>query len=102
MARFDHSDQPDTDGRPTENMLHAAVSEARSLSAHEAASFLEISPATLRAWEQAFGFPTSVESEEPAPNYLITELVAIQDALPDALSITSAIHTARRRLEHTL
>jgi hypothetical protein len=83
-------------------MLHATAGKAQSLSAHDAASFLDISPATLRAWEQAFGFPTSVESEEPAPNYLITELVAIQDALPDALSITSAMHTARRSVEHTL
>jgi hypothetical protein len=97
MARTDLPDQPGPDGPPTE-MLHAAASEAQSLSAHEAASFLEISPATLRAWEQAFGFPTSVESAEPDPNYLITELVAIQDAL----SITSAIHAARRRLAHTL
>jgi hypothetical protein len=43
-----------------------------------------------------------VRSEQPAPKYLIAELVALQDALPGALSITSAIHTARRHVDHAL
>jgi hypothetical protein len=70
---------------------------ADSLSADDAANFLDISTATLCAWEQRFGFPAAVMSEHPAPNYLVTDLLALQDALPEALSITSAIQTARRR-----
>jgi hypothetical protein len=52
----------------------------------------------LRAWEHEFGFPASVGSEHPAPKYLVTELLALQDALCDALSITAAIHTARQHV----
>lgn len=88
------------DPMSTENRRGAAVSGARSLTADEAANLLHISPATLRAWEQAFGLPTSLRSESPAANYLTTELLALHDALPEALSITSAIHTARHRTPH--
>jgi hypothetical protein len=82
--------------------LCAAVTETQSLPAHEAANFLHISPTTLRAWEQEFGFPTSVRSEHPAPTYLVTELLALQDALCDASSITAAIHSARQRATQPL
>jgi hypothetical protein len=74
------------------------ASRTSSLTAHEAATFLHISPETLLAWEHEFGFPVSVRSTQPTPNYLISELLALQDALPDALSITSAIHIARQRV----
>jgi hypothetical protein len=102
MAHPDPSDQPNPEAPLTENMLLAAASDERSLPVHEAASFLHISPATLRAWEREFGFPASVRSEHPTPTYLIAELLALQDALPDASSVTSAIHTARRRIDRTL
>jgi hypothetical protein len=99
MPPLNPSDQPNPDAQLTENMPLAGASDARSLPAHEAASFLQISPATLRAWEQEFGFPASVRSNHADPNYLITELLALQHALPEALSITSAIHSARRRID---
>jgi hypothetical protein len=102
MTDPDSSDQNRPDARQTENMLLAAASDERSLPVHEAASFLHISPATLRAWEREFGFPASVSSEHPTPTYLIAELLALQDALPDASSVTSAIHAARRRIDRTL
>jgi hypothetical protein len=102
MAPTDPSGQPNPDTPPAENALHAAAGDALSLPVHEAASFLDISPATLRGWEQAFGFPASVSPEQPVPTYLVAELVALQDALPSALSITSAIQSARRRVEHSL
>ena len=82
---------PDT---PLTDTLRATVAEAQSLPVHDAANFLHISPTTLLAWEQQFGFPASVGSDHPA-TYRITELLALQDALSDALSITSAIESAR-------
>lgn len=87
---------------PLTNTLRATVTDAQSLPAHEAANFLHISPTTLGAWEQQFGFPASVGSEHPAAAYLITELLALQDALCDALSITSAIQSARQHTARTL
>lgn len=88
---------PAPDESLTGNLLGAAFTDAQFLSAHEAATFLQISPETLRTWEEEFGFPASLMSD-PVPNYLITDLLAIQDALPHALSVTSAIHTARRSI----
>jgi hypothetical protein len=102
MAPDDPSGQPNPNGSPAEHAVHTAAGDAPSLPVHEAASFLEISPATLRGWEQAFGFPASVRSDQPVPTYLVAELVALQGALPGALSITSAIHTARRCVEHSV
>lgn len=93
---------PAPDNLPTDDTLHAAVTGARSVTAHEAADFLHITPATLRTWEQQFGFPAPVRSEHPDPNYLVTELLVLQDALSEALSITSAIHAARQRIAHAL
>jgi hypothetical protein len=40
-----------------------------------------------------------MSSAHPDPNYRMTELLALQDALADALSITSAVHTARQRID---
>ena len=88
-------------GTPPTNTPCATVTEAQSLPAHEAANFLHISPTILRAWEQQFGFPASVGSDHPAATYLITDLVALQDALCEALSITSAIQSARQHTAHT-
>jgi hypothetical protein len=93
---------PTSDGPSTDDALRCAVTDSRSLSAHEAANLLCISPATLRAWEHEFGFPASVRSEHPVPNYRVTDLLALQDALSSALSITSAISTARQRIPHPL
>jgi hypothetical protein len=102
MAHSDPSDQPRRGAPVTEDLLLVAPSSARSLPAQEAASLLNISPAALQAWEREFGFPASVSSEHPAPSYLITELLALQDALSGALSIASAVHTARRSMRQTL
>lgn len=79
----------------------AAVTEAPRLPAYEAASLLHVSPATLRTWEQGFDFPTSVESTHPVPEYLVAEVLALQDALSEALSISSAIHAARQLVAPT-
>jgi hypothetical protein len=102
MGHRDFSDQPCPDGAPSERLLPGAGSDAGSLPAHEAAGFLQISAATLRSWEQEFGFPASMKSADPDPNYRMTELLALQDALADALSITSAVHTARQRVDRAI
>jgi hypothetical protein len=102
MLHRDFPDHPSPDGVPSERLLPGECSDAGSLPAHEAAGFLHISAATLRSWEQEFGFPASMESTHPDPNYRMTELLALQDALADALSITSAVHTARQTIERAI
>jgi hypothetical protein len=99
LVHRDHRDQSSPDGGLSERSLPVEGGDAGSLPAHEAASFLHVSAATLQSWEQEFGFPASTRSAHPVPNYLMTELLALQDALADALSITSAVHTARQSVD---
>jgi hypothetical protein len=102
MQHPDRPDQPNrrADAPVADEPPRAAVTGARSLTAHEAADFLHVSLATLRTWEQEFGFPASRESKPAARDYLISELLALQDALPEALSVSSAIRSARRQIAH--
>ena len=67
----------------------------RHLKTSEAASLLNVSPNTLRAWEQRFGFPKPQRS--PGKHRLFTygEIAALRDALQDGLSISSAISRAQ-------
>jgi MerR family transcriptional regulator, light-induced transcriptional regulator len=67
----------------------------RHLKTSEAAALLNVSPNTLRAWEQRFGFPKPERS--PGKHRLFTygEIVALRDALQDGLSISSAISRAQ-------
>ena len=102
MVHRDRPDQLGPDGALTATLPQEEGSDAESLSAHEAASFLQISAATLRSWEQEFGFPASMRSTHPDPNYLMTDLLALQDALANALSITSAVHTARQTIDRSI
>jgi hypothetical protein len=101
MVHRDVSDQPNPDGALSERLLPGEGGDAGTLTAREAASFLQISAATLQSWEQEFGFPASMRSAHHDLNYLMTELLALQDALADALSITSAVHTARQSVDRS-
>ena len=67
----------------------------RHLKTSEAAALLNVSPNTLRAWEQRFGFPKPERS--PGKHRLFTygEIVSLRDALQDGLSISSAISRAQ-------
>lgn len=67
----------------------------RALKTSEAAALLNVSPNTLRAWEQRFGFPRPVRS--PGRHRLFTsdEIVALRDALQEGLAISSAVAKAR-------
>jgi|HubBroStandDraft_6_1064221.scaffolds.fasta_scaffold263064_1 DNA-binding transcriptional MerR regulator len=67
----------------------------RDLRVDEAAAVLCVSPATLRAWEQRFGYPRSVFGAAGQRRYSGGEVVALHDRLEAGLSVASAINTAR-------
>ncbi len=71
----------------------------RYLKTSEAATLLNVSPNTLRAWERRFGFPKPQRS--PGKHRLFThgEVAALRDALQEGLSISSAISRAREGLQ---
>ena len=70
----------------------------RYLKTSEAATLLNVSPNTLRAWERRFGFPKPLRS--PGKHRLFThgEVAALRDALQEGLSISSAVSRAREGL----
>lgn len=70
----------------------------RYLKTSEAATLLNVSPNTLRAWERRFGFPKPQRS--PGRHRLFThgEVVSLRDALQEGLSIASAVSRAREGL----
>jgi DNA-binding transcriptional MerR regulator len=70
----------------------------RYLKTSEAATLLNVSPNTLRAWERRFGFPQPQRS--PGKHRLFThgEVAALRDALQEGLSISSAVSRAREGL----
>jgi DNA-binding transcriptional MerR regulator len=70
----------------------------RYLKTSEAATLLNVSPNTLRAWERRFGFPRPQRSEGRHRMYTHGEILALRDALRDGLSISSAISRAREGL----
>src|SRR5437588_309336 len=67
----------------------------RHLKTSEAASLLNVSPNTLRAWEQRFGFPKPQRSPGKHRMFTYGEIAALRDALQDGLSISSAISRAQ-------
>ena len=69
--------------------------EMRDLLLDEAAAVLCVSPETLRAWEQRFGYPHSVFCAPGQRCYAHSEVIALRDCLEAGLSIVSAINTAR-------
>src|SRR5215213_964776 len=75
--------------------LHLAV---RTLKTSEAASLLNVSPNTLRAWERRFGYPKPQRSPGKHRLYTHGEVAALRDALQEGLSISSAISRARESL----
>ncbi|HEX6944554.1 MAG TPA: MerR family transcriptional regulator [Casimicrobiaceae bacterium] len=70
----------------------------RTLKTSEAASYLNVSPNTLRAWERRFGYPTPMRTEGKHRLYTHGEIAALRDALKEGLSISSAISRAREKL----
>jgi DNA-binding transcriptional MerR regulator len=77
----------------------------RTLRTSEAAAYLNVSPNTLRGWEQRFGYPRPRRSPGRHRMYAFAELVALREALADGLAVSSAISAAREAVaadEHTL
>ena len=70
----------------------------RYLKTSEAATLLNVSPNTLRAWERRFGFPKPQRSPGRHRLYTYGEVVALKDALQEGLSISSAVSRAREGL----
>lgn len=67
----------------------------RSLKTREAAALLNVSPNTLRVWEQKYGFPTPVREPGRHRSYSYAEIVALRDVLEGGLSVASAISIVR-------
>lgn len=74
----------------------------RTLKTSEAASFLNVSPNTLRSWERRFGFPKPRRSPGQHRLYTYGDIAALRDALLAGLSISSAISVAREGLRSGL
>jgi DNA-binding transcriptional MerR regulator len=66
-----------------------------TLKTSEAAALLHVSPNTLRAWEQRFGFPRPQRSRGQHRIYSYAEIAPLRDALAEGLSISSAVSVAR-------
>jgi DNA-binding transcriptional MerR regulator len=66
------------------------------LKVREAATHLNVSPSTLRAWEQRFGYPRPGRSPGGHRLYRHADIAALRDALEQGLSISSAISRVRQ------
>src|SRR5881275_1174921 len=73
-------------------------SDVRTLKTSEAASLLNVSPNTLRAWERRFGYPRPHRSPGRHRLYAYAEVAGLRDALQEGLSISSAVSGAREGL----
>jgi DNA-binding transcriptional MerR regulator len=70
----------------------------RTLKTSEAASMLNVSANTLRAWERRFDYPKPQRTAGKHRVYVHGEVAALRDALRDGLSISSAVSRARESL----
>ncbi len=70
----------------------------RYLKTSEAATLLNVTPATLRMWESRFAFPTPQRSAGNHRMYLYGEVIALRDTLRVCGSTTSAVRAARETL----
>jgi DNA-binding transcriptional MerR regulator len=70
----------------------------RTLKTSEAATLLNVSANTLRAWERRFDYPQPQRTPGKHRVYVYGEVAALRDALRDGLSISSAVSRARESL----
>ena len=70
----------------------------RTLKMGEAATLLNVSPNTLRAWERRFGFPTPQRTAGGHRCYLHGEVAALHESLAEGLSVAAAVSRARESL----
>jgi DNA-binding transcriptional MerR regulator len=74
------------------------VGQMRTLKMQDAAALLNASPSALRSWERRFGYPVPLRTAGGHRHYAHGEIVALQEALEDGLSISSAIGRAREAM----
>jgi hypothetical protein len=67
----------------------------RYLKTSEAATLLNVTPATLRAWESRFAFPTPRRSEGNQRMYVFAEVIALRQTLRGGTTTASAVRLAR-------
>jgi predicted DNA-binding transcriptional regulator AlpA len=65
----------------------------------EAARLLGVSPSMLREWEQQYAFPRPRRMPGERLLFADVEIAALQDALRDGLSVSSAVMRARRQVD---
>src|SRR3954447_8127109 len=70
----------------------------RTLKTAEAASLLNVSPNTLRAWERRFGYPRPQRSAGRHRLYPFAEIDALRQSLCEGLSVSSAVSVAKESL----
>lgn len=67
------------------------------LTTSDAARLLGVEPSLLRSWDRRYGFPSSRPGgRERRRQFVFNELVALREALESGLSVTAAVHEARR------
>jgi MerR family transcriptional regulator, light-induced transcriptional regulator len=67
----------------------------RTLKTGEAAALLHVTTNTLRTWERRFGYPNPQRLPSKHRVYAYAEIVALQEALDEGLTISSAVSVAR-------
>lgn len=70
----------------------------RYLKTSEAATLLNVAPATLRSWESRFAFPTPQRSAGNQRMYLHAEVAALRHTLRGCVSTASAVRLTRETL----
>jgi MerR family transcriptional regulator, light-induced transcriptional regulator len=70
----------------------------RYLKTSEAATLLNVTPATLRSWESRFAFPSPQRSAGNQRMYLHAEVVALRHTLRGSVSTASAVRLTRETL----
>jgi DNA-binding transcriptional MerR regulator len=66
------------------------------LTTAEAVRVLNVSPTTLRAWEQQYAFPASVQSIDGRRRFDSEDVMALLAALESGHSVAQAVEQARR------
>jgi hypothetical protein len=96
ISRAARGTQADPAPDPPSDPHHTTGQQKRQLQVDDAAAVLRVSPDTLRAWEQQFGYPESAPGGAGERRYAQREVIALRDSLKAGLSIAAAIDKARR------
>jgi hypothetical protein len=71
------------------------------LTTAQAARLLNVTPATIRVWQQRYAFPVSVPSLDGRRRFDADDVAALRDALESGRSIAHAVRFASRRMGKT-